>query len=648
MLLRRFRVTNYKSIIDSGWVVVDRVTALVGKNESGKTTILEALRKFCRQDEAKFAPKDFPRSKSREYNKETVCVAVEFSTDSIDREVLKEISPAFEKIETVTISKTYENLFQVDPSFPPEYKKEGVSKVAETLRKGLTSLLGAQLANVQKELDQVVKAVSNGPNAFESASTTFEKVSLPFLGMNSVEQVSKSSPSVSIDFPALAKDELTKVKTFLTQIDQAEDLLLDRMPSFVYFEEYDILDGKVNLAEFSKAKEAGPLTGKFKTMDRLLTIAGLDYKTLIKLNEALDIESRNILCTQASTHITGLTSKYWSQRTYFVSFRVDGPILATYVTDNIEAAPIALEDRSKGFKTQFSFNIIFNAATQSELKDSVLLLDEPGLHLHASAQADFLQLIEDLTKHNQIIYATHSPFLIDPNHLEIVRICREDYQPGSSQVTDRFWSGDDDSIFPLLSALGYQLSQSLFIGSDNLILEGITDYWYLGAISERLRELGKTALAPKIKLSPVGGASKVYYMAVFMRGQKLDVVALLDSESEGRKVKEDLVKNRILTKKRVILVSEPIDPSREMDMEDFFPTDFYLSLVQEAYAKELAGTKIVLPLQRAPRIVVALTEYLKQRKIEFHKTRPARLFLDKFPRLAADQIPPAILETSKN
>ena len=379
-------------------------------------------------------------------------------------------------------------------------------------------------------------------------------------------------------------------------------------------------------------------------MDRLLTIAGLDYKTLIKLNEALDIESRIILCTQASTHITGLTSKYWSQRAYFVSFRVDGPILATYVTDNIEAAPIALEDRSKGFKTQFSFNIIFNAATQLELKNAILLLDEPGLHLHASAQADFLQLIKDLSEHNQIIYATHSPFLIDPNHLEIVRICREDFQPGSSEVTDKFWTGDDDSIFPLLSALGYQLSQSLFIGRDNLILEGITDYWYLATISERLRELGRNALIPKIKLSPVGGASKVYYMSVFMRGQKLGVVALLDSESEGRKVKEDLVKNRILAKKKVLLVSEPIDPAREMDMEDLFPTDFYLPLVEESYAKELGGKSITLPAQRAPRIVAALTEFFEKKKIEFHKTRPARLFIDKLPRLTADQIPSALLD----
>ncbi len=192
--------------------------------------------------------------------------------------------------------------------------------------------------------------------------------------------------------------------------------------------------------------------------------------------------------------------------------------------------------------------------------------------------------------------------------------------------------------------MGYQLSQSLFIGPNNLVLEGITDYWYLGTISERLRELGRTGLLAKIKLSPVGGATKVYYMSVFMRGQKLDVVALLDSESEGRKVKEDLVKNRILTKKKVVLVSEPFDPSREMDMEDVLPADFYVSLVQESYAKELGGKSITLPTQRNPRIVAALDDFFEKKKIEFHKTRPARLFLDKFARLEPDQIPAVLLD----
>ncbi len=423
MLLRRFRITNYKSIIDSGWVTIDRVTALVGKNESGKTTALEALRKFSSQEETNFAPKDYPRSKSREYSTSTVCVSAEFSTQDPDREALKKINPAFEEITTLSISKTYENLFSVDITFPTKYDEHDSKESGEALKKRLTRLLLQDAAPVASEVDDVASAVQRGPKAFEIAATALEKkLSTVYRTPDPGAAVASSSVVASFPYRDLVKEELEKVKTNLSEMDQAEDLVLELMPSFVYFEEYDILDGKVNLTEFSKAKEAGPLTGKFKTMDRLLTIAGLDYKILIKLNEALDIESRNILCTQASTHVTGLTSKYWSQRTYFVSFRVDGPILATYVTDNIEAAPIALEDRSKGFKTQFSFNIIFNAATQSELKNAVLLLDEPGLHLHASAQADFLQLIDDLSQHNQIIYATHSPFLIDPN--QTIRLVR--------------------------------------------------------------------------------------------------------------------------------------------------------------------------------------------------------------------------------
>ncbi len=113
-------------------------------------------------------------------------------------------------------------------------------------------------------------------------------------------------------------------------------------------------------------------------------------------------------------------------------------------------------------------------------------------------------------------------------------------------------------------------------------------------------------------------------MAAFMSGQKLDFVALLDSEAEGKRVREELVKSRIVKKRQVL----PFGADREMDLEDLIPEDFYLQLVQDAYSKEFKGAAIKLPEKRAPRIVKALEDYFRASGLPlFQKTRPANLLL---------------------
>jgi len=644
MEVKAFRVTDYKCIKDSGPVATGRVTALVGKNESGKTAVLEALQKFYAEGGIPFAPKDFPRDRSKEFSPDKVCVEVQFTLTQADKAALSAIEPELADVESVRIIKTYGNEFRTEIAVPSGFVPPTIDQFLPSLETTLKGLVQ------EAELSQYfVPAIDECMVSLKSSGVDLSAAWKQFQA-----KLATIPPSTGALLPA-ATQKVTEIKNTggktlesirgrLEIIDRAKKVLSTQLlPKFVYFEDYDIIEGKVNLQEFAAAKATGPLKGKFKTVDNLLTLANLDVNRLIELEKAGDTESRQILCHQASTEITGLTTKYWKQRSYDVQFRVDGPVLTTYVLDEINQAPIALEDRSKGFKTQFSFNVNFDASTQAELKGAVLLLDEPGLHLHASAQADLLQLFEDLSANNQIIYATHSPFMIDPKQLGRVRICRETYEEGLPQVSDQYWTGDAESVFPLLSALGYELSQSLFIGQNNLIVEGITDFWYLTAISEHLKEQKREGLKDSITITPVGGASKVYYMAVFMSGQRLDVVALLDSETEGRKVKEGLIKNKILRERRVLLVSEPFDPAKEMDLEDLISTDVYLRLVNESYGNELGGQKIELPDPRPPRIVASLTQWFESKGMKYHKTRPAGWFVRTFPTLK-NELPTDLLD----
>lgn len=224
--------------------------------------------------------------------------------------------------------------------------------------------------------------------------------------------------------------------------------------------------------------------------------------------------------------------------------------------------------------------------------------------------------------------------------LESVRTVTESKDEGT-KISAEAWSTDKDALFPLQAALGYSMSQSLFVGKNNLIVEGITDFWYLSCLSNIMREAGREHINEKIVISPAGGASKTALLAAMFAGQKLKVGVLLDTDAAGKRVRDDIVKSRIIKDNRVIFVNEAIeDVNREMEFEDLFPESFYIDYVNKTYNKELGDEPLVSPLtSRKPRVRQRIDEAFKQRKLEFHKTRPARLMLEDFGNMKLKDLP---------
>src|SRR6185436_3342012 len=97
---------------------------------------------------------------------------------------------------------------------------------------------------------------------------------------------------------------------------------------------------------------------------------------------------------------------------------------------------------------------------------------------------------------NQIIYTTHSPFMVPTHRLDSVRTVNIAENIGTTVSNDP--TGDARTLFPLQAALGYDLAQSLFIGPNNLVVEGVTDFWVLSAVSEYLSDAGKKGLHPEL------------------------------------------------------------------------------------------------------------------------------------------------------
>ncbi len=326
--------------------------------------------------------------------------------------------------------------------------------------------------------------------------------------------------------------------------------------------------------------------------------------------------------------VTSELRRLWTDRQLKIRFNPDANHLDTLISDPnaVYDVEVNLDERSRGFKWFFSFYITFAADTQGgSAENAILLLDEPGLYLHASSQGDLLEYLSSGLK-NQVVYTTHSPFMVPTENLSAIRTVNIDADAGTTVTNDP--SGDSRTLFPLQAALGFHLAQSLFVGTHNLIIEGVTDFWIMSATSDYLRSLGKPALPKALTLTPAGGAQKIPYMVALLTSEKLQVLVLLDDETQSRNTRDELVKNKLIRDSNVLFVTEGFDPKpAEADIEDMLDPSMYDKLVHETYKAELKGKTLKLNAN-IPRIVKRYEAAFAALGLEFFKTRPARLLLE--------------------
>ena len=238
------------------------------------------------------------------------------------------------------------------------------------------------------------------------------------------------------------------------------------------------------------------------------------------------------------------------------------------------------------------FLVWFKAMQEDRNRQYILLLDEPGLNLHALAQGDLLRFIDDLSEDHQIIYTTHSPFMVDSEHLEKIRTVVEVERQGS-RISDSLQEKDPDTLFPLQAALGYSVAQNLFINKKNLLVEGISDLVYLETMSAELLKRGRTGLSEEATIVPTGGADKVATFISLMRGSKLQIVCLLDSfvDKKSKQRIDDLVREKIIRDKNIVYYSDVRNTSYA-DVEDMFEPEEYLLLYNAAFDKNVSISDI--------------------------------------------------------
>ena len=394
----------------------------------------------------------------------------------------------------------------------------------------------------------------------------------------------------------------------------AIDVLSERRPKFVYFGDYDVMPGKVSIPRLISHRDSGALERGEEALLALLSMAE------VELEDFSSPDSHEHLIRQmenASNAISDEVFKYWSQNKELqVKLQViataesgaeppldQAPLLQVRVENRRHRVTVPFDERSRGFVWFFSFLAYFSKLEEESTQPLILLLDEPGLSLHATAQHDFLRFInERLAPHHQVIFTTHSPFMIDPHNFGCVRTVIDAPETGTTVSSD-ILKTDAESAFPLHAALGVELTQTLFVGPNVLLVEGPSDVIYLQYLSEQLIKAGKTGLDDRWVLVPGGGISKLAAFLTLFGANQMKVCVLADSSARNNKTIGRLKASGKLYDAGIVQIGNA-SGAEEADIEDLLPAQLYVDLVNDAYRGELAGTSLTLAeLPDGPRIV---------------------------------------------
>ena len=300
-------------------------------------------------------------------------------------------------------------------------------------------------------------------------------------------------------------------------------------------------------------------------------------------------ELRSVKLNSASTDISMKFSQWFGHRQHKIKYQADGQYFRIWVSD--ERRPdvdIELESRSKGFQWFFSFYLVFLVESEEGHKDAILLLDEPGLHLHPTAQQELMSFFENLAQNNPLIYTTHSPFLIDGKHIHRVRPVTED-KTGHSMISVDSWPKDRETIFPLQAAAGYAMVQGLFQHKKNVLVEGISDYLYLYSLNLQCHALGRQGLPEDIYITPCDGTKMVGHIASLFLGQEVRPVMLLDGDDAGRVRQDALMKELYAGHENTVLMLSEVLRQEECTIEDLIGEATILPAL-----KDLVSNKISL------------------------------------------------------
>ena len=566
MRLINVRIKHFKCILDSTDFSINQLTCLVGKNESGKSAILQALYRLNPVDdnEKYNALYDYPKIYLTDYE----------TGDIEDGDI-------------VVISA-----WQMDDSEIKELESKWGGKCLDSDEICIKTGYSNKRQWIVPLNFDVIFATKMRESGFAAADFAH------FQNTSSVQSVRESITTISN--PSGPEQSFIKWFNSVFQDDDvssfAEEELLPYLPKFMYFSEYQKMPGRIAIDNYIKKSDKNTLTESEKVFGALLSLANTSINEINQSNKLEDLINKT---RGVSSKITREIFEYWSQNKHLkVDFRCDmgkpgdeppynsGYVFSTRIENSRHDSTVSFDDRSAGFVWFFSFLVWFNKL-KKDYKNLIVLLDEPGLTLHAKAQADLLRFFKEriITKF-QLIYTTHSPFMLDASDILSARTVEDatgdNDEVLGTKVGSRVLSKDKDTIFPLQAAFGYDITQTLFIGKNTLLVEGPSDILYLNYFSLALQKQGRTFLSKDWTICPSGGIDKIQSFVSLFSGNAIKVASLTDYHENDR-LKIDRLKSSGILEAEHILIASDYTGLRTSDIEDIIGSAAYVKLVNSCY-----------------------------------------------------------------
>ncbi len=611
MQLVSAKIGPYRSLNTTQSLGIDpEVTVLVGMNEAGKTVLLKAMHKAADAlGQESFDPiEDYPRKDLSAYLKThaanpAVALTLEYALSEEDAKLVNtHIGTAVKAGHKLTVSHKYNNGIGV----------------------GLDIDEAALVRAIAKNLSTDASAAIKDCKSIREISDAVSSISLTEGDQTIVAQVTAR-------IEASKWDDVARWEAWSS--------LSKSVPKFLYFSDYDLLPGKMNLSDLSQRVEkskADPkaLHSSHRSVLALLRMADVSLDDISKPGSYEELKAK---IEAVSISLTDQVMEFWKQNEDLeveVDIKADpsdeqpfnnGPNLYLRIRNRRHrGVSTSFDQRSRGFIWFFSFLVWFDSVqhqidTSGKIvgKKLILLLDEPGLALHALAQSDFLRYIDALASDHQVIYTTHSPFMVHSDRLHQVRLV-EDQKKVGTVVSENLNGADERTIFPLQAALGWTIAQNLFISKRNLLVEGPSELTYLQVASSFLDATG-TGLRNDITIVPVGGLDNLATFIALLGASDLKLAVLHDFRGSPEQKLENLVREKLLSPKALFNVAQFREKASTLlpsDIEDLFDVTEYLAMFNATFSAQMGGQTISQPdLPAGDRIVQRIEQHLKAKGI---------------------------------
>jgi hypothetical protein len=738
MKLTAFRIRNFRSIVDTGWqnLSPDSITCLIGQNESGKTSVLEALKVFhsgiisedvlrsdlslpevsCRfsiQEGWLLKMTENPGAELRELLarldqleltrkwlpdfSSLITVSGEISQylDSLDdawKLYLTDVSSRLEhelneiqelesnlarlngeenstraklaasngksrgfrffRKRTVTPALAYDDQYDVLKSLMTNLKKDKEKINAELAEKQAIKRVGEKWKKLQEKfvsLDNHLQALTEKLEERHQRMTLLMKPvedEYDFEWKNVIadfrktrsdrdqkktevdRQVALSGYIIDGESEPVAEQKVDKIIDSYRSQYNSEILgrkFFESCPVIELFEDFgSLLPNRIDMEDIISGNEQ---VEGYKAARNFLTIAQLDYSFFQQPSSRIlkqKIENLNYTLTrnfhdfwQQSIGSNNKIHIQFELEHYNSSYGVKAgkPYLEFWIKD--EGERLYPKQRSRGVRWFLSFYMELKASASSHNKQLILLVDEPGVSLHARAQEDVLKVFDDIKDKIQVIYTTHSPHLVEINKLHrVLAVQRDDLDSmkSNTRILDplRLSSASPDTLTPLQSILGNPMAGEGFSSKGiNLIVNDTGSFYMLNAIILLTGFKGKLCVIPSTNVSSIPllcnilmGWGMDFAVLIFENDEELEIAEMLSNsvykaDTDAREIiinvpdsflnAEDLIstldfKNFILNSREGITVANSVY-IKEKELPRNFLLSRFLNNVKEGKIK---------------------------------------------------------------